>query len=42
MEQIQQLYRLKDEVIGPPKQYLGANIAMYQLPDGMEAWSASA
>jgi len=42
MEQIPQLYRLKDKVIGPPKWYLGANISMYQLPDGSEAWSASA
>jgi len=42
MQQIQQLYRLKDEVVGPPKRYLGANIAKFQLPDGTEAWSASA
>jgi len=42
MDQIQQLYRLKDKVIGPPKRYLGANISTYQLPDGSEAWSASA
>jgi len=42
MEQIQQLYRLKDDLVGPPKQYLGSNISMYQLLDGSEAWLASA
>jgi len=42
MDQIQQLFQLKDESIGPPKRYLGANISQYQLPDGSEAWSASA
>jgi len=42
MSQIQELYRLKDDLVGPPKRYLGANIAKYQLPDGSEAWSASA
>jgi len=42
MQQIQQLYHLKDKVIRPPKRYLGANIAKFQLPDGTEAWSASA
>jgi len=42
MEQIQHLYRLKDDLIGPPRRYLGANISMYQLPDGSEAWSDSA
>jgi len=42
MDQIQQLFRLKDESVGPPKRYLGANISQYQLPDGSEAWSASA
>jgi len=42
MLEIQQLYRLKDDLIGPPKRYLGANISKFQLPDGTEAWSASA
>jgi len=28
--------------VGPPKRYLGANIAKFQLPDGTEAWSTSA
>jgi len=42
MLEIQQLYQLKDDSIGPPKQYLGANISKFQLPDGSEAWSALA
>jgi len=42
MEQIQDLYRLKNDDIGLPKRYLGANISKYQLPYGTEAWSASA
>jgi len=42
MQQIKELYRLKDDSVGPPKRYLGANIAKFQLPDGTEAWSASA
>jgi len=42
MQQIQQLYHLKDNIIGPPKRYLGTNIANYQLPNGTEAWSALA
>jgi len=42
MSQIQELYHLKDDSIGPPKRYLGANIARFQLPDGSEAWSALA
>jgi len=42
MSQIKELYRLKDDLVGPPKRYLGANIAKFQLPDGSEAWSASA
>jgi len=40
--EIQQLYWLKDDFIGPPKRYLGANISKFQLPNGLEAWSASA
>ncbi len=41
MSQIQDLYLLKDDSMGPPKHYLGANIAHFQLPDGCQAWSAS-
>ena len=39
MGAIVSLYRLKDDSIGEPKQYLGANIGKYQLPDGRECWS---
>jgi len=42
MKQIKELYCLKDDSVGPPKCYLGANIAKFQLPDGTEAWSTSA
>jgi len=42
MEQIKELYCLKDDSVGRPKRYLGSNIAKFQLPDGTEAWSASA
>jgi len=42
MQEIQQLYHLKDDLIRAPKHYLGANISKFQLPDGSEAWSASA
>jgi len=42
MNQIKELYRLKDELIGQPKRYLGANISKYQYPNGLEAWSTSA
>jgi hypothetical protein len=39
MDAIASLYRLKEGSIGEPKQYLGANIDKYQLPDGRECWS---
>jgi len=42
MSQIQELYCLKDDSIGPPKGYPGANIACLQLPDGSKDWSTSA
>jgi len=42
MDQIKELYRLKEELVGQPKHYLGANISKYQLPSGLEAWLASA
>jgi len=41
MEQIKQLYWLKDDSIGPPKRYLGANVGKFQLKSGLECWSAS-
>jgi hypothetical protein len=39
MDAIASLYRLKEDSIGEPKMYLGANISKYQLPDGRECWS---
>jgi len=42
MLEVQQLYWLKDDSIGPPKHYLRANISKFQLPDGSEGWSALA
>ena len=41
MDQIKELYRLKDDSIGPPTRYLGANIGKFQLNSGFECWSAS-
>jgi len=42
MEQIKQLYRLKDDSIGPPTRYLGANVGKFQLKSRLECWSVSA
>jgi len=42
MEQIKQLYWLKDDSVGPPTRYLGANVGKFQLKSGLECWSASA
>jgi hypothetical protein len=41
MDQLALSYRLKDDSLGPPERYLGANVAKYQLPDGRECWSMS-
>ena len=42
MNAIGKLYRLKEGSVGPPEQYLGANIKRVQLPDGTMAWSIDA
>ncbi len=42
MVQIKELYHLKDESVGPPSRYLGANVSKFQLRSGLECWSASA
>jgi len=42
MDAIGKLYRLKEGLVGPPEQYLGANIKCVQLPDGTMAWSICA
>jgi hypothetical protein len=41
MDALAKIYRLKDESLGPPERYLGANVKKYQLPDGRTAWSMS-
>jgi hypothetical protein len=41
MDAIASLYRLKEDSIGQPTRYLGANIGKFQLPDGHESWSMS-
>jgi hypothetical protein len=35
------LYSLKEGSNGEPTLYLGANVGMYQCPDGRECWSMS-
>ena len=42
MDAIGKLYRLKEGSVGPPEQYLGANIKRLQLADGTMAWSIGA
>ena len=38
---LSKLYRLKEESMGPPTRYLGANIKWDQLPDGTQCWQMS-
>eukprot|EP00957_Ditylum_brightwellii_P139238 10612265-Ditylum_brightwellii.AAC.1 len=38
MKALLELYELKEGSVREPKQYLGANIKKYQLPDGQESW----
>jgi hypothetical protein len=42
MDAIGKLYRLKEGLVGPPEQYLGANIKRVELPDATMAWSIGA
>jgi hypothetical protein len=42
MKHIASIYRLKDDSIGEPKRYLGANIGTWVLGDGRQVWSMSA
>jgi hypothetical protein len=42
MKHIASIYRLKDDSIGEPKRYLGANIGTWVLGDGRQEWSMSA
>ena len=39
MDAISALYHLKEDSVGEPTRYLGANVGKYQLPDGRECWS---
>lgn len=41
MDTLVSLYRLKEDSVGEPTRYSGANIGKYQLPDGHECWSMS-
>jgi hypothetical protein len=38
---LQKLYVLKDDSIGPPKRYLGANIDIVQVSNGRVIWAMS-
>ena len=42
IKRLQAVYDLKDESIGPPELYLGAQIGRTQLPDGTMAWHMAA
>ena len=35
------LFRVKEESLGEPNHYLGANVSKYQLPERCECWSMS-
>jgi hypothetical protein len=37
MKTLAKLYELKEDSVGVPEQYLGANVGKYQLEDGNEA-----
>jgi hypothetical protein len=41
MDALAQTYRLKDGSVGPPTQYLRANVLPYELPDGRVCWGMS-
>jgi len=42
IEQIKELYQLKDNAVGPPSRYLGASVSKFQLKSGLECLLASA
>lgn len=42
LEKLQAIYEIKEESIGPPKTYLGAQTGKTQLPNGSEAWYMAA
>ena len=39
---IRKFYVIKDNEIGPPSQYVGANIGKIQVGNGSECWAMSA
>jgi hypothetical protein len=41
MDALAKQYQLKEDSLGEPKLYLGANVGKYQLPDGRICWSIS-
>jgi hypothetical protein len=41
MKAIASIYRLKNDEVGPPDRYLGANIKRFTLPDGRIVWGMS-
>mmetsp|Transcript_15996 Transcript_15996/g.23839 ORF Transcript_15996/g.23839 Transcript_15996/m.23839 type:complete len:1130 (+) Transcript_15996:7540-10929(+) len=41
MKELKGVYRLKDDSLGPPTRYLGANVEKVQLEDGSVAWSTT-
>jgi len=42
MNEIKELYQLKDDSVGLPSHCLGANIGKFQLSSSLECWSALA
>ena len=41
MDEIGELYRLKENTVGPTKCYLGANTKILQMKSGIECWTMS-
>ena len=39
MDDLNHTYRLKEESVGPPKRYLGANVENEHMENGKECWS---
>ena len=41
MDEIGALYRLKENSVGPPKRYLGADTKFLQMKSGIQCWTMS-
>ena len=39
MDDLNHTYRLKEESVGPPKRYLGANVENEHMENGKDCWS---